>query len=217
MKRFVPLFTLMALALLGTIFSSNAGFISGMGNPISAPELTGGTVIDFESGPTGFYSSVTIGNVTFDVDPDPNLALPFEWGGDWSGQFNTSGDISLYSSLAGPRFFTITFSTPVDAFAFNWGGTEYAWELRAFDSTGYRLDTYLLPAVGSSNAGDFFGIAAPDIAFATLFHIDNGDLAVIDNFTFANSQNSTPELSTLVMFGLALLSIIGMGLRQRRK
>lgn len=63
--------------------------ITGLGDPISSPELADGTVIDFDSGPTGFYSSVTIGNVTFDVDP--TAIAPFEWGGDFSGQFNTSG------------------------------------------------------------------------------------------------------------------------------
>ena len=70
---------------------AQAANIVGFGDPISRPELTGGTVIDFDNGPTGFYFTVTTDNITFDVDPNGG---PFEWGPDFNGQFNTSGGFS---------------------------------------------------------------------------------------------------------------------------
>ncbi len=74
-------------------------------------------------------------------------------------------------------------------------------------SASTLLDTVLLPAVGSSNAGEFFRIAEPDIAFATLQHLDDEDLVVIDSFTFNSSGDLVipePTTSALALAALCL-------------
>lgn len=201
------------LLVLAASTAAQATLISGFGNPSSSTVLNGGTVIDFDGGPTGFFYNYSIGDITFSTSD----SVPFEVGRDFDGAFNAS-EISLYSRLAGPQSLVISFSTPVDAFGFNWGGTDFLWELRAFNSASALIDTVLLPAVESSNVGDFFGISAPDISFATLTRTtDSGDISVIDNFTFVRSVTSNvPSGGTTALMLLGgLLGLAGLqrGLR----
>jgi hypothetical protein len=192
--------------------NANAVGISGLGDPITNPALTGGTVIDFDAGPTGVFSNITFGNVTF-----TGVDAPLTIGSDYIGSYNTRGVNSMYNDFDYiPSQFRFDFATPVNAFGFNWGASDNDWLLSAFDSGGGLIETLTVPKVFSSNAGEYFGIAASGIAFATLVdqkdRIAEGDYVFIDNFTYVKQQVSVPEPSSVLGLGL-----LGFGAFFKRK
>lgn len=203
---------MIALGVLAAATPADAVLISGFGDPIADPALSGGTTIGFDTTTPGAYSSLTIGNATF-----VGLDAPFTIGADFNGSFNTSGGQSLFNGTDFvPAQIRVNFATPVSAFAFNWGASDNQWLLSAFDAANNLLEETLIPAVLGSNAGDFFGIAAADIAFLTLVdqknNAVNGDFVFIDRFTFGIADDGPLPVSeppTLGMFamGLALLAL----------
>lgn len=191
-------------------FGVQATAITGTGAPVSNPALAGGTVIGFESATPGVYTTLTIGNVSF-VGVDDALRISSDYG----GSYNTSGthlnngpyDSTMAYSL---RF---NFGSAVNAFAFNWGAADNLWLLSAFDASNNLLDSLVLTATSSSNSGEYFGLAAAGISYATLINQsgDAGDWVFIDNFT--SSANQVPEPATVSLLGLGLL---GLGAMRRR-
>ena len=117
----------------------------------------------------------------------------------------------------------------MDAFGFNWGGSDTTWTLTAYDPSHSPLESYNIPAVGSSNGGDFFGLAAIDIAYATLaqngslgqlsflglvsLRLDLTDEIFIDNFSYKTQSSPVPEPATMLLFGSGL---IGLGAVRRK-
>lgn len=215
------------IALIATFFcvnaeiiSSHAATISGFGDPNSAPELSGGTVIDFDSIAPGVYPSVSASGVTF-----TGVGAPLDVGSDFIGDFNTRGIQSLYNNFdLQPQAIEIAFNNPVSAAAFNWGAADNIWDMTAFDSGNNVLETFVINPVNFSNVGDFFGIAAAGIVRITLAdrldNISDGDFVFIDNFTFKNGISTVPLpgavwLMLTAIAGLGALCRIGKKFRPR--
>jgi hypothetical protein len=197
--------SVLVLASMGAT-SAMATPISGLGDPLSDPALVGGTQEGFDAVASGLYSSLTLGNVRYE-----GIGADFTIRHDFNGFYNTSGGQSLFNDCeCVPDGFRFSFSTVVDAFAFNWGASDNTWVLRAFDVGGFELDSVVIAPVFGSNLGDYFGIAAAGIAVATLTdrldRIAGGDYVFIDRFTtIGDGAVAVPEPSTLVLLGLGLL------------
>lgn len=162
---------------------ASADTLSGLGNPNTNPSLAGGTVINFDSGPTGLFNAITFGNTTF-----TGIGAPVNIGPDFNGSFNTRGVNSMFNGFDFvPASFRFDFANPVSAFGFNWGAADNTWVMNAYNSAGVLLETFAVPGTFSSNAGEYFGIAADGIKYATITDQKNkfaeGDYVFIDNFT----------------------------------
>lgn len=201
-----------ALALLAGSQAS-AAVISGTGLPSDV--ITGGAVIDFDSTAAGLYNSLTFGNVTIS-----GVGAPFTVGGDYNGEYNTSGGQALYNDFDyTPMEFRFDFASTVSAFAFNWGAADTNWLLSAFDGAGNLLDSVNPTATWFSNAGDYFGLSASGIAYATLTGLGGGDYVFIDNFTSTSAGGGVspvpvPAAAPLL---LAALGALGLASKRRRK
>jgi hypothetical protein len=216
---------LLFLALL-CFMPSNPALCISITDPLD-PALAGGSVIDFGSQPVGTYNSLAIDTVIFTADDKT-----FQIGTTYSGNYNTSGQY-LGNTSTGFSAITFSFSTSVDAFGFNWGGSDTTWILTAYDSSDNPLESYNIPAVLSSNSGDFFGLAVNDIAYATL--VQNGswsqlsflgiaglglnlsDEIFIDNFSYGNDAIPTPEPATMLLLGSGLVALAGFRRKFRKK
>jgi hypothetical protein len=154
---------------------ASAATISGTGSPGSA--VTSGTTETFDTTAAGLYTSQTFGNVTIS-----SVGSAYTVGSDYNGQYNTSGGQSIYNDFDFlPDNFKFEFATAVGAFAFNWGAADVAWTLSAYDAANNLLESFVLAPTFGSNAGEFYGISAAGISYATLQ--GSGDYVFIDNFT----------------------------------
>lgn len=204
--------TLLATALLACSSLAQAALISGNGAPDSHAALSGGTVIDFDDQAAADYIALTIADVTFS-----SVDSPFTIGTDYNGQFNTGGGQSLLNGFDYvPLAFRFDFATTVSAFGFNWGAADFNWTLAAYDSADNLLDSQVIAPTYSSNAQEFFGIAAAGIAYATLM-TGSGDYVFIDNFTYSSSGGvdvPAPASALLALFALAGLAGLRRQLRR---
>lgn len=204
MKKTIKLFsgTLATLALSGI---ASASFITSS----SDSALAGANVIDFEDQTIGTYTSLTVDDVTFTA-VDNHLQIDNSY-----QQYNQSGiylDNGTYSDN-GFGTLNIEIAGGTDAFGFTWGMAESfaTWELSAYDGSDNLIEAYVLPSTQSSNLGEFFGIAAANIAYATLSWTGDYDWIAIDNFSYTSS---IPEPATL---GLLTLGLLGLGMCRRKQ
>ena len=197
---------LAGMAALSVTSAASAATIAGTGSPSSV--ISGGTVEGFDSTASGLYASNTFGNVTIS-----GIGDPYTIGTAYNGQYNNSGGQSLYNDFDySPISFRFDFATAVSAFAFNWGAADYNWTLQAFDAANNLLESFVLTPTYASNAGEFYGIAAAGIQYATLW-TDTGDYVFIDNFT------STTVAPVPLPAGLPLLmaALGGLALVNRKR
>ncbi|MFO7603059.1 MAG: PEP-CTERM sorting domain-containing protein [Gammaproteobacteria bacterium] len=196
--------------------SANATLISGLGTTTAHPALAGATVIDFEGLANATYPAgggLTIGGVTFTAN-DNHLRIDNTY-----QAFNQSGTYLDNGTYGSNGFSQITFDFPVttNAFGFTWGMAEaFAnWQLAAFDSGDGLIESHLLPSTTSSNAGEFVGIAANGISYATLSWGGDYDWVAIDNFTYQQTATSVPEPGTLLLLGAGLLGLTGVARKKK--
>jgi hypothetical protein len=206
-SRAATLFAAIAICISAAP-SLQGSLFTGIGGVITAPEVAGGTTIDFDAGPTGLLAAITLANVTFfGVD------APITIGPDFIGQFNNTGVNSMFNGFDKvPTIFEFDFAQPVNAFGFDFGASDNTWRLDAYNKSNKLIESKLIRAVFASNAGDYAGIVDSGIAWARLTDTkdrkSDGDWVFIDNFT------SVPEPSSLV---LAALGLIGLVVWRRRK
>ena len=202
-----------AFAIAAVATGATAAPIIGLGDPLTHPALTGGTQEGFDAVATGQYASLTLGNVTY-----IGVDAPFDIDTDFNGSFNTTGGKSMLNDFdLVPSSYRFNFGTPVSAFAFNWGAADFNWTLRAFDAGNNLLESLAVTPTFGSNAGEYFGIATPGIAYATLT-LNPGeslDYVFIDRFTISDAA-AVPEPLTLALFGAGLAGIAAHRRRARR-
>jgi hypothetical protein len=200
--------------LLAAATSVQAAPIVGLGDPLTDPTLVAGTQQGFDAVAPGQYNSLPLGNVTY-IGVDAPLTI----GPDFNGSFNTTGGQSMFNDFdLIPAEFRFNFAAPINAFAFNWGAADNTWTLRAFNSLDVLLEAFTVPAVFSSNAGEYYGIATAGISYATLTddknNIAEGDYVFIDRFTTSDATVVAPEPGSLTLLGLGFASAV---LTRRRR
>jgi len=189
------------------------------GAPITSPSdpsLSASTLIDFETfAPPGAFGDMTLYDLNF------STVASFGYISDsYSGSYNTSG-YAIHNTYAANAFSTIYFKFPTDvivnAFGFNFGASDYAWTLSAYNAANSLLESIIISPTYASNSGDFFGIVNSGIAWAQLSG-PPGDYVMIDNFRYTRTPISTsapiPEPSTLLLVGGGLA---GLGLLARKR
>lgn len=205
--RTIALLTTLAVSAVAT----QAAPISGLGDPNTHPSLAGGTVVDFDTAASGLFGAQSYGALTI-----TGVDAPFTIGSDFIGSFNTRGVKSLYNDFDFiPMQLRFDFSSPVDAFGFNWGAADNSWTLQAYSSGGAFLELVLLPPVFGSNAGEYVGLAAAGISYAILTdtkdNIPAGDYIFIDNFTYVGDDPIVPDAgASLALLGLGLSGLVAL-------
>jgi hypothetical protein len=202
--------------MLGIFPARNAAAVAigGLGAPSSHPDLAQGSIIDFEANTSG-EAAISFGYP--DVSMTGNNLLRIT--DSYDGSFNVTGNSMALTANDRTEAITFNFSSPVDAFGFNFGGADKEWRLIAYSTNMSILDELAISPFGNSNNGEWFGISAPGIASARLYNtaFDIGsntgtpDYVVIDNFTYANA---VPEPGTFLLMGLGLA---GLGLSRPRR
>ena len=201
--RFSNLLKLILLFSL-IFFTSNfsiADTISGVSGS-NAPNIgSGTTLIDFENQANASFSSLTLNSVTFEgVNGNLRTANDYasESGRNLSERYNCMGVRCIDNNQGPTTSIKFTFSTPTSGFAFNFGASDYIWDLRAYNSANQLLGSVDIPATRASNAGDYFGLrfAGRNISYATLTK-DSYDYIFIDNFVFFSGPSSFDTQSSM--------------------
>ena len=214
-----PQTTLFFPVLIGVLFlplsqSAMAASINGTGLPISHPTLAGGAVIDFSSHTSG-HASPSLSYTDVEISGNNVLRITDSF----NGMFNMTGKCMALTSNDRTQEVTFTFSTPVDAFGFNLGGTDSPWHLVAYSAANDIVGERTIAPFGNSNNGEWFGIASSGITAARLYNTEFDvlnntgitDYVVLDNFTYATP---VPEPSTCILTGLGL---VGLSLSARKR
>lgn len=190
--------------------------LSGQGMPSDHSALTGGTVIDFESQTAG-DAAISFDYVGMTMTGNNMLHITDAF----DGSHNTTGNSLALTSIDRTQEIVIDFDTPVDAFGFNFGGTNETWHLVAYGAGDAVLEELDLPVIDPTNDGDWRGIAAEGIVSAKLYNTafdvgtDSGsmDYIVLDNFTYFPAAVPEPETYAFMLAGLG---VVGWAASRRR-
>src|SRR6056297_268355 len=192
MRLFPKTKTLVAVCLASTALVApavaQAQSITGLGSPLDV--LPGGTVVDFDTIAAGQYNSATFGDLTIVSTGG------FTINSNFSGSYNTSGQ-SINNNSGGSNDFRFNFSSEVSGLAFNFGASDVIWTLVAFDAANNALGSTTIDPTQGSNAGEYFGVNANSISYATLTAQGGGDWVFVDNLTFLLFGSGVQEMAQL--------------------
>ncbi len=201
--------SVLVLALIaGQAFASPIAGTSGS----AAPAIAGRTgVVTFDSDARGTYSTLTSGGVTVS-----GVGGTFRVANDYAGQYNGRGTNYIDNNQGATSTLRFDFASLVDAFAFNWGASDVAWTLNAFDAAGTLLESLVTPTTGGSNAGDYVGLADVGIRYATLTSSEASarDWVFVDNL--AVSAAAVPEPASFALLGPGLVGLVALRRRDGR-
>jgi len=144
--------------------------LSGQGVPSDHASLAGGTVIDFEAQTAG-DAAVSFDYVGMAMTGNNMLRITDAF----NGSHNTTGNSLALTSIDRTQEIVFDFNTPVDAFGFNFGGTNETWHLVAYGAGDAVLEELDLPVIDPTNDGDWRGIAAEGISDHAVSSHDAGD------------------------------------------
>ena len=117
----------LALGVGGLVPMARAAAIGGQGLPASHPALAGGLTVDFQATAAGAAAvSFSYGGVTGTGNNLVRITTDFD------GSFNTTGHSLALTTNDRTQEVLFDFSVPVDAFGFNFGGTDQLWKLVAY-------------------------------------------------------------------------------------
>jgi hypothetical protein len=194
-----------------------AAFISGA---IASGNLTGvisgGTVVDFDSGPNQSFGSANFNGVQFTGPASGSLRVD----NFYVGQYNSRGAHYFDNNAGNTSVFNFSFTSgPVSEFAFLWGAADETWIMTAFNSSNVALESYALTPTHASNSGDYVGIkrGSADIAYVTLTEQGQLDYIFIDNLTYSAGSNAVvPAPAGAILFAIGAIGLAGgRALRKR--
>ncbi len=181
------------------------------------PVLSGASVIDFSSVPTGKYTSFTTDGVTFKANDGFAYVIS-----NYSGSYGAVGQ-SIQNTYNGDGFgsITATFTDAVSFFAFNWGASDNQWTLSAYDGLGNLVES-ILPAITTGSNDGFTGIKSGS-AIIKSFTLSGpaSDYVFLDNLQFSESSgtggpSAVPVPATLPLM-LSGLGVLGFASRRKKR
>lgn len=197
------------LAYLAALVASSPAFASPLTGTsgTAAPAVAGATaLVTFDGQRDQTFASLTLPGVTIS-----GIGGSLRIDDQYAGAYNSRGSHYLDNAMGDTDGFRFDFAAPVGAFAFNFGASNVAWTLSAFNAAGTLLESVQAPITATSNDGQYVGLRDAGIAYATLT-TRSFDWVFVDNLRFQAA--AVPEPGTVALFGLGTVGLLTM--RRRR-